>query len=142
VIADKQKCLQIMLNLLSNAIKFSPPDGEVGAEACDLGKSVEITVWDRGIGVATEDLDRIFRPFEQVERSNRTSRKGAGLGLAICKRLVEAHGGRIYAESDAGGGSRFVVELPKSPPAAVPDEPSEHDPVRETTPEPKIAPAV
>ncbi|MGH7819762.1 MAG: sensor histidine kinase, partial [Candidatus Binatia bacterium] len=106
--------------LLSNAIKFSAPGSEIGAEVVDEGDAVEIAVWDRGIGLSATDLERIFRPFEQVENANRTSQKGTGLGLAICKRFVELHGGTIRAESEEGRGSRFVVRLPKARPEAAP----------------------
>lgn len=118
LLADKQKLLQMMLNLLSNAIKFSSPKSEIGTSVRDLGDGVEIAVWDAGIGIAPDDLERIFLPFEQVERANRTSQKGTGLGLAICKRIVEEHSGTIRAESTSGAGSRFVVTLPKSPAGA------------------------
>ncbi|MGH7858793.1 MAG: sensor histidine kinase [Candidatus Binatia bacterium] len=114
LIGDKQKLLQVLLNLLSNAIKFSPPRSEIGAEVLERGDAVEIAVWDQGIGLSAANLERIFRPFEQVENSNRTSQKGTGLGLAICKRFVELHGGTIRAESEEGRGSRFLVRLPKN----------------------------
>lgn len=115
LLADKQKLLQVMLNLLSNAIKFSPPQSEIGSEVNDLGQAVEIVVWDRGVGLSAADRERIFLPFEQVDRANRTSQKGTGLGLAICKRFIEAHGGTIRVESEPGAGSRFTVWLPKAP---------------------------
>ena len=115
LLADKQKLLQVMLNLLSNAIKFSAPKSEIGAEVRDRGQTVEIAVWDRGAGLSPADCERIFLPFEQVERVNRTSQKGTGLGLAICKRFVEAHGVTIHVESEIGAGSRFLVSLPKAP---------------------------
>jgi signal transduction histidine kinase len=117
---DKRKLLQVLLNLLGNAIKFSPPGNEVGVEVVDGGDTVEIAVWDRGIGIARDDLERIFDPFEQVDVANRTSRKGTGLGLSIARRVVEAHGGTIGVDSKAGDGSRFVVRLPKSAPSARP----------------------
>lgn len=115
LLADKQKLLQVMLNLLSNAIKFSEPKSEIGAEVKDRDETVEIVVWDRGMGIAPADCERIFLPFEQVDQANRTSKKGTGLGLAICKRFVEAHGGTIRVESQVGAGTRFLVTLPKSP---------------------------
>ena len=121
LVGDRQKLLQVMLNLLSNAIKFTPAGGEIGTTILDLGDEIEVTVWDHGLGLGPDDLERIFRPFEQVPEANRTSRKGFGLGLAISRRLVERHGGSIRAESRDDRGTRFVVRLPKSgPPPTLP----------------------
>ena len=120
LVADRQKVLQVMLNLITNAIKFTERGGEIGTEVMDLGDAIEIVVWDRGIGLRPDDLERVFRPFEQVRDANRTSQKGAGLGLSISKHLVEQHGGTIRAESELGRGSRFIVSLPKAAKAAQP----------------------
>jgi signal transduction histidine kinase len=118
VVANRQKLLQVLLNLLSNAIKFSAPASEIGVDVADQGERVEFAVWDRGVGIGSQDLERIFEPFEQVEGANRASKKGAGLGLAICRRLVEQHGGTIRVESEPGRGTRFVVALPRIPAGA------------------------
>jgi signal transduction histidine kinase len=142
--ADERKLKQILYNLLSNAVKFTPdggsailsarylclrdgqwftPDGQpVGLplEGDDLvmkGKGViDISVQDTGIGIKGKDLKRIFNPFEQVESSSSRRFAGTGLGLSLTKRLVELHGGRIWAESQGIGlGTTFHLILPMQP---------------------------
>ncbi len=117
--ADKRKFKQIIYNLLSNAVKFTPDGGRVSLTAAvapgNNGDSplVEISVRDTGIGIAAEDLQRVFNTFEQVESSAARQFDGTGLGLALSRRLVELHGGRIWAESDGPDqGSRFIFSLP------------------------------
>ncbi|MGB2956831.1 MAG: ATP-binding protein, partial [Anaerolineales bacterium] len=139
--ADERKLKQIMYNLLSNAVKFTPEGGSINLAACHLSmvngplttqdgrevspqmtndKSpmthrnfVEISVADSGIGIAHEDLDRIFNPFEQVDGSSSRKYQGTGLGLSLTKQLVELHGGRIWVESDGEGkGAIFSFTLP------------------------------
>jgi signal transduction histidine kinase len=116
--ADEQRLRQIVTNLLSNAVKFTPDGGSVllsvsaAAHPRD-GGGCEIAVSDTGIGIATENLERIFRPFEQAESATDRSHEGTGLGLSLSRRLVELHGGRIWAESPGlGKGSTFRVRLP------------------------------
>ncbi|MFZ5861454.1 MAG: ATP-binding protein [Nitrospirota bacterium] len=116
--ADEGLVKQVLLNLVSNAVKFTPPGGVVTVriQGVDHGvdsDAVEIRVEDTGIGIAPEDLDRIFQEFHQVDGSPTRDHPGTGLGLAIAKRLVELQGGRIWAESRAGFGSRFTVLLPR-----------------------------
>ena len=117
--ADKRKFKQILYNLLSNAVKFTPDGGKVSLTAAQVpgcngdGPLLEVGVQDTGIGIAGEDLERIFQSFEQVERSAARHFDGTGLGLTLSRRLVELHGGRIAAESEGPGrGSRFVFTLP------------------------------
>ncbi len=117
--ADKRKFKQILYNLLSNAVKFTPDGGTVSLTATRIpgnngdGPLLEVGVQDTGIGIAGEDLERIFQSFEQVERSAARHFDGTGLGLTLSRRLVELHGGRIAAESEGPGrGSRFVFTLP------------------------------
>jgi len=111
---DQRRYLQIVLNLLNNAIKFTPETGKLGIILeRDLAASIgRITVWDEGIGIDEEDLDRLFRPFTQLDSTIRRSYSGVGLGLALTKRLVEIHGGNITVQSSPGSGSRFIVTLP------------------------------
>jgi signal transduction histidine kinase len=113
--ADERKLKQILYNLLSNAVKFTPDGGRVKLEARGLnGQGVRITVSDTGIGVAEDDLERIFQPFEQGDNSAGRKYQGTGLGLSLTKRLVELHGGRLWAESEGPGrGSHFHVLLPQ-----------------------------
>jgi signal transduction histidine kinase len=130
ILADERKLKQVMYNLLSNAVKFTPDGGEVrlgakileGSEVreCHLirdknGHSKWMRVWvsDTGLGIKHKDLARIFDPFEQVEGSASRKYQGTGLGLALTRRMVELHGGAIWAESDGiGKGSTFRFAIP------------------------------
>jgi PAS domain S-box-containing protein len=112
--ADERKLKQVMYNLLSNAVKFTPDGGkvEVCGEFVD-GASVKVVVRDTGIGIEVEDLGRIFRPFEQGDNSASRRYQGTGLGLTLAKKLVELHGGRVWAESEGKGkGSTFSFVIP------------------------------
>jgi CheY-like chemotaxis protein/two-component sensor histidine kinase len=109
--ADRGRFRQVMYNLLSNAIKFTPTGGEVRVEVRDGGGEVSVTVADTGVGIAPEDLIHVFEEFRQVGALS-AREGGTGLGLALARRLVEAHGGRIELDSVVGRGSRFTVSLP------------------------------
>lgn len=112
--ADERGIKQILYNLLSNAVKFTPEGGTVQLEARGLNEQgVEIKVRDSGVGLKETDLERIFSPFEQGDNSPSRKYQGTGLGLSLTKRMVELHGGRIWAESPGeGAGSTFTVFLP------------------------------
>lgn len=112
--SDQRRYLQILLNLLSNAIKFTPEAGELGvALKKDAATTTcRVTVWDHGIGIDEADIDRLFRPFMQLDSSIRRHYSGVGLGLALTRRLVDLLGGQINVESSPGKGSRFTVTLP------------------------------
>jgi len=97
------------VNLLDNAMKFTE-QGSVTFSARELGDSVEVSVTDTGIGIATENLGKIFDKFYQVESTMTRKSGGTGLGLAICRGIIQAHGGRIWAES-TGRGSTFRFTL-------------------------------
>jgi signal transduction histidine kinase len=112
IIADERKVKQIVFNLLSNAMKFTPDKGEVGIRARRSDAAVEIAVWDSGVGIALEDRQRIFEEFQQVEQALTDKPEGTGLGLALSKKLVELHDGKIWVESDQGHGSTFTFTLP------------------------------
>jgi len=118
VSADPDKIRQVFTNLLSNAFKFTPEGGKVIIEAKNsgLGDFVEIAVKDTGVGIAQEDLQKIFDKFQQIKPSGGKVKKvkGTGLGLAIVKGIVEAHGGRIWVESELDKGSNFIFTLPKA----------------------------
>jgi signal transduction histidine kinase len=101
---------RVLQNLLMNAVRHTPADGSVRVSARRLGDVLELTVEDTGTGIAPEDLDRIFEPFYRGDPAR--SGPGAGLGLALAKRIVEALGGRISAESVVARGARFAVVLP------------------------------
>jgi len=113
IVADRQKFKQILLNLLDNAVKFNKPAGGiVTVSAKKVGDMAMISVSDTGIGIKEEDMEKLFKEFEQLDKG--TSRKygGTGLGLTISKKLVELHGGKIKIESKYGEGSTFAFSIP------------------------------
>ena len=108
---DERRFRQIVFNLLSNAVKFTPAGGSIAVASARVDGQVRVSVADTGPGVAPDDQERIFEEFQQTEVGHR-QREGTGLGLALSRRLVELHGGRIWVESEPGLGSRFVFTLP------------------------------
>ncbi len=111
--ADRTRIVRILENLIDNAIKYSPNGGEVSVSARLDGDHVLVSVSDRGIGIAPEDAERLFQPFSRLEAAvPGSAAKGVGLGLVVCKRLVEAHRGRIWVESRPGQGATFSFTLP------------------------------
>lgn len=107
--ADRERLLQVLSNLLDNAIKFTPPGGEVTASVRCQAETMRFCIIDNGPGIPADDLPKVFNRFWQ---GGSDSRRGAGLGLAIAKRIVQTHGGRISVESDFGSGSTFSFSLP------------------------------
>jgi two-component system phosphate regulon sensor histidine kinase PhoR len=104
VLADADRLQQVLLNLLSNARKYSPDGGAITLAAkCGPGDTLEVTIADRGLGLPAEALPKLFNSFYRVENADRRTIKGTGLGLAIVKNLVEAHGGRVWAQSHGLG---------------------------------------
>lgn len=114
VLADSAKLRRILVNLLSNAIKFTSPGGAVEISAEQLGDTVRVAVTDTGIGIAPEDLPRLFNKYEQARARATRNEKGTGLGLFITKQLVELHRGDINVTSQIGKGSTFAFTLPIS----------------------------
>lgn len=131
--ADDKKIKQVLFNLLSNAVKFTPDGGSINVSARTVGADlmptlthtgrpqglplqdfIEISVEDSGPGIKEKDVPRLFQPFQQLDPVLKKKHRGAGLGLIICKRLVELHGGRIWAESGPGKGSRFTFIIPRN----------------------------
>ena len=110
-LSDRRRVEQILMNLLGNAIKFTE-SGEIRVRIAPMGAEVRIEVDDTGIGIAPEQLDRLFQPFFQIDTGLTRKYGGTGLGLSICKRLTELLGGRIWVESVPGRGSTFSVLLP------------------------------
>ena len=108
---DERRLRQVIFNLLSNAVKFTPSGGSVVVASAREDGEVLVSVTDTGPGIAADDQERIFEEFQQTEIGVE-QREGTGLGLALSKHLVELHGGRIWVESEAGHGSRFVFTLP------------------------------
>jgi len=111
VLADPKRVAQVLANLLGNALKFTPAGGTVDVHAHRDGASVRFSVIDTGPGIPAGELAHVFDRFYQTQ-DNPVKRKGLGLGLAICKGLVEAHGGRIWVESLPGMGAGFNFTLP------------------------------
>jgi two-component system sensor histidine kinase KdpD len=101
---------RVLVNVIDNALKYSPPEKPIEIKARVSDQTLEISVADRGEGIPSEDLERIFDKFYRVQRPDNVS--GTGLGLSICKGIVEAHGGSIRAEDRRGGGAIFTVRLP------------------------------
>ncbi|WMW25760.1 PAS domain S-box protein [Methanolobus sediminis] len=112
IVADRTKFKQILANLLSNAIKFTPEKGSVSVRAILQDDSVQISVQDTGIGIAVNDMDKLFQPFKQLNPSLTRKHEGTGLGLALSKKFVEMHGGNIWVESNVGEGSIFMFTIP------------------------------
>jgi len=110
--ADERKFKQILLNLLSNAVKFTPEGGTISVEAVPVGTMVEVSVSDTGIGIAPEDCDAVFEEFRQVGSDYTKKAEGTGLGLALTRKFVELHGGKIWVTSVVGKGSTFTFSLP------------------------------
>jgi signal transduction histidine kinase len=110
--ADERKFKQIVLNLLSNAVKFTPDGGRVEVEAHLNAEAVEVSVTDTGVGIAPEDQETVFEEFRQVGRDYTRKQEGTGLGLALTRRFVELHGGKIGLQSEPGKGSTFIFTLP------------------------------
>ncbi|MBI2953868.1 MAG: PAS domain S-box protein [Chloroflexi bacterium] len=110
IAADPDRLERILMNLLSNALKYSAPETQVLIRATRIDTEVTISISDRGVGIAPEDLPHIFERFYRVKGARKA--EGLGLGLYITKILVEAHGGRVWVESDVGKGSNFYFTLP------------------------------
>jgi len=111
VLGDRDRLEQVITNLLSNALKYTPPESEVSILACSEDKAVRVTVRDQGPGIPPDQLEKVFGRFCQLAGA----KKGSGLGLTICRALIEQHGGKIWVESELGRGARFQFELPTEP---------------------------
>jgi signal transduction histidine kinase len=109
--ADERKVRQVVLNLLSNAIKFTPEGGRIDVGAVPKDGFVEVSVTDTGIGIAPEDQEKVFEEFRQVGTAAKKV-EGTGLGLTLCRKFVELHGGRIWVKSQEGVGSTFTFTIP------------------------------
>ncbi|PWU24867.1 MAG: hypothetical protein C5B48_04205 [Candidatus Rokuibacteriota bacterium] len=118
VSGDERRIRQVLFNLLSNAVKFTPAGGRIELRAARVGDEIQVSVSDTGPGIGPEDRQRIFEEFQQTDEGAK-QHEGTGLGLALSKRLVELHGGRIWVESELGAGSRFVFALPAAATEAV-----------------------
>ncbi|HYT90196.1 MAG TPA: response regulator, partial [Gemmataceae bacterium] len=114
--ADARRLKQMLVNLLSNAVKFTPEGGAVGLDVVGdtAAQCVRLTVWDTGIGIAADDLPRVFQPFVQIDSRLARQYTGTGLGLALVDEMAALHGGSLTVESTLGQGSRFTITLPRT----------------------------
>jgi signal transduction histidine kinase len=109
--ADERKIRQVVLNLLSNAIKFAPEGGRIEVAAAPKDGFVEVSVSDTGVGIAPEDQEKVFEEFRQVGTAAKKV-EGTGLGLTLCRKFVELHGGKIWVKSELGAGATFTFTIP------------------------------
>jgi signal transduction histidine kinase len=112
---DERKIKQVLLNLLSNAVKFTPEGGRIEVRAVLADGTAEISVSDTGVGIAPEDHEAVFEEFRQVGTDYARKHEGTGLGLALARRFVELHGGKIWVKSQVGHGSTFTFAIPMRP---------------------------
>jgi signal transduction histidine kinase len=104
----------VLLNLLSNAVKFTPEGGRITVRAAATNGTAEISVTDTGVGIAPEDQEAVFEEFRQVGTDYARKHEGTGLGLALARKFVELHGGKIWVTSQVGQGSTFTFTIPVS----------------------------
>jgi len=116
--ADPQRLAQVLGNLLSNALRYTPSGGSVVVKVTSDPKGVSLAVADTGIGIAPEDLPHVFDRFYRADKARTRADGGTGLGLAVARQLVEAHGGQITVQSEPGHGSTFTVRLPRQRPTS------------------------
>ncbi|MBD2355617.1 GAF domain-containing protein [Tolypothrix sp. FACHB-123] len=133
LVVDERRIRQVLINLLNNAVKFTPEGGQITLQVNKITSDItisqipepnflQIAVCDTGIGISPEDLPKLFTPFIQIDSALNRQYAGTGLGLALVKRIVELHGGRVGLTSELGVGSCFIIELPYNPAALlVPD---------------------
>jgi signal transduction histidine kinase len=121
VYADAERVHQVLFNLLDNAVRFTPSGGRVTITASRRNGAVDVAVTDTGPGIAPEHLPRLFERFYRVDSARSRDEGGTGIGLAIARSVIEAHGGRIWAESEPGKGSTFTFELPVATEANAPE---------------------
>lgn len=107
--ADRRRIAQVLMNLLENAVKFTPEGGNIGLKASLRERELVIEVHNSGAAFSAEEKQRLFQPYHKVDRQKLP---GSGLGLFLCRRLIESHGGRIWVESEAGKGNTFGFTLP------------------------------
>lgn len=119
VYADSDRLVQVMVNLLSNAIKYSPKEGTVSITTNVDADTVEIRITDQGRGIPPEYMSAIFERYKQVDKTDKREKKGTGLGLPICKAIVESHGGEIGVDCELGKGSTFWFRIPLNQPVSI-----------------------
>lgn len=120
VLGDRERIHQVLFNLLDNAVRFTPRDGLVTVSAHRVGQRCEVRVTDTGPGIPAEHLPLVFERFYRADPARARGDGGTGIGLAIVRSIVEAHGGRIHAESEVGRGTTFAFDLPIAPQWSIP----------------------
>jgi len=130
---DPDKTKEVLINLISNSIKFTPEGGWVKIICTEQDKEVLVSVQDSGVGIAKEDIPKLFDKFTQFSRKDGPGEKGTGLGLAIVKKLVEIHGGKIKVDSEVGQGTIFTISLPLTTETLAEDLLAEADELVENT---------
>ena len=110
--ADRRRIAQVLMNLLENAVKFTPEGGNIGLKASLRERELVIEVHNSGAAFSAEEKQRLFQPYYRNNKVDRQKLPGSGLGLFLCRRLIESHGGRIWVESEAGKGNTFGFTLP------------------------------
>ena len=130
---DQDKTKEVLINLISNSLKFTPEGGWIKVICARQDGRVLVTVQDSGVGIAKEDIPKLFDKFIQFGRRAGPGEKGTGLGLAIVKKLVEMHGGTIDVESEVGQGTTFAISLPLTAEAKTVDLSAETDELVEET---------
>ena len=111
--ADEDRLIQVIINLIDNALKFTPRDGSISVNVGEDKDSLWVRVTDTGTGIAPEEMAHLFQQFYRGAESRPPEKRGMGLGLAICREIITAHGGKIHVESEVGQGTQFTFTLPK-----------------------------
>jgi signal transduction histidine kinase len=112
---DTRRVQRVLANLVQNALRHTPSDGTIRIEAKEAGGEVRVSVSDSGEGIPSEEIPHVFEQFFRGDRARSRDEGGSGLGLSIAQRIVAAHGGRIWADSEPGKGATFTFTLPKTP---------------------------
>jgi signal transduction histidine kinase len=132
VLGDGNRLESVLYNLLDNAVKYAPRGGEVHVQARARPFHVEVSVQDPGLGIPPDEQARVFQPYYRAPPDGRSSAEGSGLGLYICKTVVEAHGGRMWVESAPGQGAVFHFTVPRADYAGAPPGEGDDDPAEVT----------
>ncbi len=110
---DQEQISRVFINLIDNAIKYSPENTVISISIEDDSTQSQVTIEDQSNGIASDDLPKLFERFVHIRKDTNAAAEGSGLGLSICKGIIELHGGKIWAESKLGVGNKFIFTLPK-----------------------------